>query len=686
MELQQQDAIGSLSATIVVTFDSEVDVIQTFDAGPPGPPGPPGAPGEGGDPGTPGPKGDPGPQGPVGQTGQQGIPGPQGPPGTPGGPVGPAGPAGPQGPAGPVGPQGAASTVPGPAGPKGDQGDTGATGAASTIPGPQGPAGAAGPQGATGVQGPKGDQGDVGPAGPQGVQGATGAASTVPGPQGPVGPAGPKGDKGDTGAASTVPGPAGSQGPKGDPGPAGAQGNPGIDGNTVLYGAGAPASALGVNGNFYINTTTNFIYGPKAAGAWPAGTSLVGPQGAQGTAGAQGPQGNPGAQGAQGPQGNPGAQGAQGPQGVAGNTVLYGSTDPVAGTGVDGNFYINTTSHFLFGPKALGTWPTGTSLIGPQGVQGPQGTTGTTGTTGAQGPQGIQGPVGPQGPAGAGTPSTVPPLMDGVATVGVSTAFTREDHKHPSDTSRVAKTGDTMTGNLTMGTGTAIIIQGTAPTINMIKNASSQSCVLMSQTGGAARWVLQMGESTAETGSNAGSDWTLSRYSDAGANLGNALSVSRATGLVAVTYNFSANNITTGNITANFNGYKPGGGAWADSSDIRIKNVQGEYKRGLDAVTKLRPVVYTYKGNDTQDAPGATKTAPYPTGSHSQSAADERKFAGLIAQEVEAVFPEMVTLTNAYIDGVPVDDMRVLDTTPLIFALVNAVKELKARIETLEAK
>jgi hypothetical protein len=34
---------------------------------------------------------------------------------------------------------------------------------------------------------------------------------------------------------------------------------------------------------------------------------------------------------------------------------------------------------------------------------------------------------------------------------------------------------------------------------------------------------------------------------------------------------------------------------------------------------------------------------------------------------------------------VPVDDMRVLDTTPLIFALVNAVKELKARIEVLES-
>jgi hypothetical protein len=243
-----------------------------------------------------------------------------------------------------------------------------------------------------------------------------------------------------------------------------------------------------------------------------------------------------------------------------------------------------------------------------------------------------------------------------------------------------------MTGNLNMGNGTAIIIQGTSPTINMIKNASGQACVLMSQTGSYARWVLQMGESTSETGSNAGSDWTVSRYSDAGANLGAALTITRASGLVTCTGNLSSNNFTCGNITANFNGYKPGGGAWADSSDIRIKNVQGEYKRGLDDIAKLRPVVYAYKGNDTQDAPDATKTAPYPTSSHSQSASDERKFAGLIAQEVEAVFPEMVTLTNAYIDGLSVDDMRVLDTTPLIFALVNAVKELKARIETLEAK
>ncbi len=59
--------------------------------------------------------------------------------------------------------------------------------------------------------------------------------------------------------------------------------------------------------------------------------------------------------------------------GADGNTVLYGAADPVAGTGVDGNFYINTTTHFMFGPKASGAWPAGTSLVGPQGPKGDTG-------------------------------------------------------------------------------------------------------------------------------------------------------------------------------------------------------------------------------------------------------------------------------------------------------------------------
>ena len=48
-------------------------------------------------------------------------------------------------------------------------------------------------------------------------------------------------------------------------------------------------------------------------------------------------------------------------------------------------------------------------------------------------------------------PATVAPLMNGVAAVGVATKYAREDHVHASDTSRVAKSGDTMSGSLSIG-------------------------------------------------------------------------------------------------------------------------------------------------------------------------------------------------------------------------------------------
>ncbi len=86
------------------------------------------------------------------------------------------------------------------------------------------------------------------------------------------------GDKGDQGI----------QGPQGNVGSTGAAG---ADGKTVLNGSGAPSGGTGVDGDFYINTAANEIYGPKASGAWGSATSLVGPQGIQGNTGSQGPMG-----------------------------------------------------------------------------------------------------------------------------------------------------------------------------------------------------------------------------------------------------------------------------------------------------------------------------------------------------------------------------------------------------------
>lgn len=55
-----------------------------------------------------------------------------------------------------------------------------------------------------------------------------------------------------------------------------------------------------------------------------------------------------------------------------------------------------------------------------------------------------------QVPEGAVASNTTP-KMDGTAAVGVETAFARGDHVHPSDTTKVNKAGDTMSGALNMG-------------------------------------------------------------------------------------------------------------------------------------------------------------------------------------------------------------------------------------------
>ena len=50
----------------------------------------------------------------------------------------------------------------------------------------------------------------------------------------------------------------------------------------LRHGNGAPDAALGNDGDYYIDDSTHTLYGPKTGGTWPAGTSLVGPQGPAG--------------------------------------------------------------------------------------------------------------------------------------------------------------------------------------------------------------------------------------------------------------------------------------------------------------------------------------------------------------------------------------------------------------------
>jgi hypothetical protein len=125
--------------------------------------------------------------------------------------------------------------------------------------------------------------------------------------------------------------------------------------------------------------------------------------------------------------------------------------------------------------------------------------------------------------------------------------------------------------------------------------------------------------------------------------------------------------------------YKPGGGTWSASSDARIKTVLGEYTDGLDIVEKIVPKRYKYKGNDVSDNPERHVGLQ-------DAAKNGTVFIGLVAQEVEFIMPELVTRRDGWIDGEKVSDFRVLDSGPLIYALINSVKELSARVKELEGK
>ena len=122
--------------------------------------------------------------------------------------------------------------------------------------------------------------------------------------------------------------------------------------NTVLNGKGAPSNTLGINGDFYIDTRSLLISGPKKNGKWPAARSLQGANGTNGTdgrngndaknvstastvAGPAGPQGERGEKGIDGVAGSSGAAGAAGVAGAMGANGPAGATGP-AGSGATG--------------------------------------------------------------------------------------------------------------------------------------------------------------------------------------------------------------------------------------------------------------------------------------------------------------------------------------------------------------
>lgn len=119
---------------------------------------------------------------------------------------------------------------------------------------------------------------------------------------------------------------------------------------------------------------------------------------------------------------------------------------------------------------------------------------------------------------------------------------------------------------------------------------------------------------------------------------------------------------------------KPGGGSWSAPSEHSLKSKTDKWSVGLDAILALNPISYRYndeRWNIPQD------------------------YIGLDADEASSTIPEMLREVLLYrpVEGAEKVDRakrnenfqaKALDHTPVVFALVNACKELASRVMELE--
>jgi len=110
-----------------------------------------------------------------------------------------------------------------------------------------------------------------------------------------------------------------------------------------------------------------------------------------------------------------------------------------------------------------------------------------------------------------------------------------------------------------------------------------------------------------------------------------------------------------------------GGGSWATFSDVRLKDISRSYEYGLSEISKLKPIRYHYKQENELGLPS------------------KQGQVGLVAQDVQDVIPDAVSEND--------QGYLMLNSDPIIWAMLNAIKELKAeneelkeRIEALEGK
>ena len=283
-------------------------------------------------------------------------------------------------------------------------------------------------------------------------------------------------------------------------------------------------------------------------------------------------------------------------------------------------------------------------------------------------------------------------------------------------------TGGTLTGGLTVSSTTGIAA------LSLRKAAGAFSNQIVGYSGAAAniRWNMQLGDPTAESGSNAGSNFAISRYSDANAFIDAPLAISRATGAVNIGTGglTSAGNLTLSGAasTANFAYWLNAQGArlninvtqptiqFGYNAGAWIANLVNSYSVGSPYLTLINTIGYngttgcamwynggsvTWSGtasdprlksaisNAGRDALAAINSLQvYEYDMNYETESHHWNWGLMATEELGEAIPA------SYIPAVETDQGTVyasLNPLPLIGALFKAVQQLTARIEQLEA-
>jgi hypothetical protein len=143
---------------------------------------------------------------------------------------------------------------------------------------------------------------------------------------------------------------------------------------------------------------------------------------------------------------------------------------------------------------------------------------------------------------------------------------------------------------------------------------------------------------------------------------GEEIVAQNATGEVVQTTDEAGNFAITGTAT------KPGGGSWESPSDVRLKRDVRPFTAGLEEVLRLEPVWFRYNGK------GGVR-------------ADDREHVSLIAQAAQAIAPYLVGTQWGVLErGAAATELLTLDTTPLLYLLLNAIKTLSQAHQAQEAR